>query len=328
MKDLKQILKMFTSQTVVYGIDYNIPQTHHVVGLYYGEERIDMSADSCMQQIARIREPITIMLWINDKNLPQKFESEEEVIEEYQSVVGKVGHVQKELRDYAHRYDNFKIGNIHHKHRYSDLQYHIPDLLDKKGFVNFSHHGDPTKKTKVIKDKNYQDEEIHERVSLYWDRLFELERLEQDDYLMTQYSIKKTDNEEVQKYVLGGSSYIDTLRRYLMQRGGQYTRMFLSNDKDTRFGQLESEDGCLYVMNKLHKLLKLEWWNINAETHILPFGEDLSVEVGPLMDEFKYSFPHHRLPAPTYNSLVIFLMNLYKSFFRNLLVEANRKENI
>ena len=64
-------------------------ETHHTIGLYFADGIVDMPADAVMQQLARVRKPISIKLYIGQKPFSKVYSSRDDVKYEYEMILDK-----------------------------------------------------------------------------------------------------------------------------------------------------------------------------------------------------------------------------------------------
>jgi len=71
VNDLWKLANVFASPRIIYGIDYNVPDTHHVYFISFGKNTLNALA--VCQQIARIRSPLSINIACQNSNTRRFF---------------------------------------------------------------------------------------------------------------------------------------------------------------------------------------------------------------------------------------------------------------
>lgn len=140
---------VFASPRIIYGVDFNIPNTHHVYHISYGKHTLN--ALSINQQIARIRNPLSINVYCQNRNT-RRFFSREQVAKDHQLRINSFGFGGNELIAQTQNesvflpvYRDLVIWNTYLDDALkSNLAMHLRAMLGAKGFTNIKF--DPRKR--------------------------------------------------------------------------------------------------------------------------------------------------------------------------------------
>ena len=134
---------VFTTPTIIYGIDYNYPKTHKIYSLNYGGT---ISALGINQQIGRIRQPISIDIFVEDMYYVV-FWSWEHFLHTFTTLKNNNLDMEIKMSEYLKKVGKGyleKLNRLHQYYRYTEdylkthIVYHLTNLLKGKGYVNIS----------------------------------------------------------------------------------------------------------------------------------------------------------------------------------------------
>jgi hypothetical protein len=225
------------SPTIGPGLSYDNKNTHHVCGLYFADN--DMSSCQHLQQLARVRHPISINLWIDEKDNKDFFESREQIEEFYESYEEKenifknkrvqkciqLGAIKRKYIKYIEPLLTFYYDELWHKQQYSNLQYWIPELLKQKGFYNYNYY--PSVGQEKIKLERLEDD-TEEIIKKYKLKDLPSDRMKQIKENIRNFRAFNIDDPEQMKYLIDVNKS-EELYLYNKQRKGEYKELFKNN---------------------------------------------------------------------------------------------------
>ena len=135
-----------------------------------------------------------------------------------------------------------------------------------------------------------------------------------DSYRM---NINKTPTDQL-AYVFNSKKRTQ-LARYFSQQQNRYTHKIKSNSNDTDLGLLDTDPNKLRLMDELHKVLNVKWWNVDFERDC--DVENPKVDISDkLLREIELSFRINKkggIPT-TYNELYKQLLDLYNHMWKDI----------
>lgn len=303
------------SPTLLYGISYDLKYTHHIICLYYNN--IELSADQYLQQIARIRYPISISLFIDNYYPINYFESKEELkkyyLEEDKNYpdIGKI--IDPEDANLHIRIQTifkFFYEEKYHVYKYKCLQYYIPKLLDKKGFINYKIAEEDEKQTQYIFEKIEKDIELI--CKQFGNKNLNGELMTKYKKRMEIYKMSIDSDIEHLRFIFD-DKYYDTLYAYFEQQKGEYINKYYEKKDPIDYDSLEKK---LMVMDNLHKKLGIKWWYIDFARDYKEDDSDIKIsnkEISEMKKAFRIS--NKVKIIKTYNNLYRRLLTCYNNLF-------------
>lgn len=303
------------SPTLLYGISYNLKYTHHVICLYFN--KIEMSADMYMQQIARVRHPMSISIFVDNYCEQFYYESKNDLIEYYKldNKVVEIGKVCEYDWDILKRIEslcNFFYDESYHVYKYKCLQYYLPKLLNKKGFINYEIIKENEFQTKYIFSKIEKD--IIEICSKFGNDQLNNGMMVKYKKRMEKYRLSIDSDMEDLKFVFD-EEYSNALYAYFEQKTREYINKYDENRNDTlSFNSLEKK---LLIMDKLHKKLKVKWWNVDFSRDYKKDDIDIEISNSEILDIKKAFRVSNKVKIDkTYNNLYRRLLTCYNNIFK------------
>jgi energy-coupling factor transporter ATP-binding protein EcfA2 len=122
---------IFVTPTITTGIDLNFKA--HVYGIYYGAH---LGAPTVCQQLARIRKPIKIILFFAQSVFSDRYENENELVEQSKIISLELNNILKSNRTNFQIDEiegNFKNYSDYVNQKFKNIRFHTLDILKKKG---------------------------------------------------------------------------------------------------------------------------------------------------------------------------------------------------
>lgn len=329
---------VFCTPAIIYGVSYDVQFSHKVYGFYF--KNSTMNALLCYQQISRIRHPISFELYTEidcsikpDMNL------------EYRKEIVYNGEYSKIIDDKLPNYDN-RVGitdlfifDEYVKSHYNDLYFYIPYLLKKKGYTNINVITEKTEEQDSLTKDDYIDILVKE----YNDGILDEKKLDNVSIYMRSFGFDSqmvnTDPElkHIEKEIRNKCMNVfidDAGTRCLTLYSNSVNRKFEENIKnynDANILLANSEDYRIKILDDMHKLLQIEWFDKNLVEKLKKMNSD-KLEENIVLPEYiqsalkkKFRFRGKNIPTK-YVKIVSLLLSEYNMFSNK--VTESQKDNL
>ena len=142
---------VFTTPTIIYGIDYNLEKTHKIYSINFGGT---LNALQINQQIGRIRKPININFYIEEKSIGIFY-----TWPKYIECFDNIKNLKLWPNEFKYINDSYlnSLNRLHQRYNYINdylschIKFHIINIMKNKGYCNFTDNGTILKTKKVDK---------------------------------------------------------------------------------------------------------------------------------------------------------------------------------
>ena len=326
---------VFASPKIVYGVDYNIPDTHHVYSISYGKKTLN--ALELNQQIARIRNPKSINVYCRNVCTQRFFTLKDVQQNNLLAVESFLGGNLIEPSHFKHLQSYRKLINWRdylNDNLKSYLCFHVHNLLVAKGYENITYCTN-TKKIKfpmVTKDEE----------ELYRKTLLNLADNQYASYVLgVENFVKQCDKNGIfVGYDLMGKMKKDqtidlTIRNYYASINAR------KKFKDTADGIIQSFDYKLQLAIKMNNALNLKWLDYDRSRDLKLIANQRPVMhcsdefLGQICNAFprynqKNKFKdYHKFKKQVhyYNTLIDMTANLFPALFEPTELKYNDNDN-
>lgn len=329
----KELKIIFTTPSIIYGLSYDLEKTHHIYGFYFNNSPLD--AMSCNQQINRIRKPISINLYIENAinySYLTLEQAENRIMEQNEDIVvnKKFSKVQAAIND-LYIYDCFSESHL------CDLFYYIPQLLKIKGYTNIKYNIDDHEKQDKYTSKKVNKIIIEE----YNNKILDEKKMDDMTIKLNTFGFNSNyvkNNEELLKKentfksqimeIFADNAKYRTLNLYNNCINKYYLEK-LDTNNDTLLNKTYSDDYKLKLLDDLHTVLKIKWFDINL-LEKLENNPDLLKPI-KVDDELYNRICHNKRFRVTskkkpklYIDWIIFLIKRYTMFSIDIIINKDK----
>lgn len=331
---------VFTSPSIIYGLS-DETQGKKIYGCYTNSG-LTMNAKDVCQQLARVRYPESIHIYLGSAAYKPFYTSEQHVMEEHCLLNNKYF---KEIKTstsvkFADSYKRLIYGMKYISDVYRDIKFHTLDVLFRKGFIiQPSKEYVDTIDVPMIDDSVYLFEHKSSSIDLFsrYVKIIglktlkkkELEKLKSDSCqieIENQTDLGKEIIERSKTFYVNNDiakrSHVDstvrnTLNNIRLLHSRIYDNEVMPID-DVKETVIDTATKKLQLMNRLHRKLKLRWFNFDAvEVH--KEMDDKKVKI-PFWNELRIAFRVRKQGVEfTRSDLFAQLMDCYKNMFPTLM---------
>ena len=301
-----------------------------------------------MQQLARIRKPITFNLYIQEQYINKYYDSWEDIKQEYENL-----NLELPSMSNLEKYDKYRKSTIdlfykdeYYKYCLSNLKYHIIRLLKEKGYYIFNYFDNDDNIKYEYNKLDISNKDIDQYINNYFtidqyinnsfyspdeqDKI--KEERQQIEKRFKLYPIKKWKmiNKEIYnkpsenpyiKWIFDDKKY-EQLINFTIQQNKNYNKV-LFNMKDIDQLKIYSNKNKIYIMDLLHDKLKLKWWNLDFKRDVKKNNKNINIDVS-IIKQINKVFRITKKYELKYNDLYIILLNCYNNMWKDIMTNEKR----
>lgn len=338
--DWNKVKIIFTTPSIIYGVSYDEIKTHKVYGYYFRNSVLN--AMDCNQQLNRIRSPISFDIYI-EKQRSRSFKNLESCEKHiYDNVMENYSGEKKSVKNAMIAINGLFIFDNYIKSYYDDLFYYVPYLLRKKGYVNIN--------VKFVSDcekqLSYTEKEYNKIMKEdYKEGIIDVKKMTQVSIYLASYGFNKLFvaqnpvlnkiEEEMTEKVIDIFLNPEYYRCLELYRNVHY-RIFeknLEKYNDTQLLKVYSDDYKLKLMDDLHKILGIEWFDTELLAKLKQQGATLLRKIDGKDKELdnlykrishKSRFRTESKKPENYIEWVKLLLKCYKMFCKDIAKSKQR----
>ncbi|ARF08054.1 hypothetical protein Catovirus_1_104 [Catovirus CTV1] len=327
---------IFCTPSILYGVSYDEKYTHSVYGYYFANS--PLNAMDCNQQINRPRVPREINLFI-----------EKQICRPFKDLDTCCNHILENVFDNHFKWTEFReccainelyIFDHYVKSHFSDIFYYLPYLLKKKGYVNINVIVKPREKQLAYTTKKYNEILVTE----YKNGILDVKKMDSVNVYLKSFGFSKKfiDSnpklDKIEKKIRDNVLDVFTNNKYtrcleLFKKTVDRTfESSLEISDDTKLLKLYSDDYKIKLLDDLHKLLKIKWFDTDLLNKLKSKGEnvlnpfDFPKELcDGICHPSRFNVRAKDKPK-NYIDSVIFLLKRYTMFSADLIV--NKSQNL
>ncbi len=327
---------VFCSPSILYGIDCNYEA--EVFGFYYGNT---MNALQCCQQIARIRKPVKINLCLPKPRKPLYYHWNDvkTFYEEIDSVLCKsfdANMIQKWGANMISYYKEFVYRSEFKDDQLTDLNFHIPDILSKKGHTMYR----CGEKDKSNFSRSMSSSKYRELKSKQLDAILQSGDVKKKDFAKYEQCLKRCDIlgindmkvfiEEVDPFVkevvTNDHMFRDYLTLKLMRHDTVYLQEKLRSHDDIYTGMLQSSEMKAIELKKLFAILKIDsMYDLDYIKALKDDDQEIQVNLDIPRKVWKLRGEMYKKTSFKRHELVKITLELCNSTFKSILEPKKKK---
>lgn len=330
-----EIKIIFCTPSILYGVSYDEKKTHKVYGYYFNNSPINSL--NCNQQINRLRDPIEINLYIEKQIFRPYKDLETCEAYVYNQILEDESKEDKKYKKVCNAINELFIYDQYVDSYYNDIFYYLPYLLKKKGYTNINVVVNMEKSQKKYNDKDYNDILVNE----YKEGKLDAKKTDSVNIYLKSFGFSKKfirEDEELAKIekdirdnvleIFTNNKYTRCLELYKKLHYRTFEKN-LEEYNDTKLMKLYSDDYNIKLLDELHNLLGVKWFDnelltkleSNKKELLKPFSipNDLYMKI---CHKSRFNVRMKNRPN-NYIECVIFLLKRYTMFSTDIIVSKS-----
>ena len=326
---------IFATPSILYGLSFDEDRTHKIYGIYYNKS--PLNALDCNQQINRIRKPISIDLYI-EKAIYYPYKDLETAEKYINDNLPEDIIINKKYLKIQTAIDNLFIYDEYLRSHLNDIYYYLPYLLKMKGYNNIIAEVESDDKQLKYTNLEYNNIIINE----YNKNILDEKKTDDITIKLNSFGfnsqIVKNNNElletenNIKEKVLNiftNNKYFRCLELYKMKLDETYLDN-LDLNNDTKLNKIYSDEYKIKLLDDLHKILKIEWFDIELFNKLQ--SNDNLLKPFKVNDDLHKSICHKKRfnirgkKPVNYLDWIIFLLKRYTMFSLDFII--NKKQNL